>query len=235
MQTSSFDNFSDDWWNKDGSMRMLYSMNQTRLLFILERLSNRYGKQILKNLKNKKILDLGCGGGFLSESLATIGADITAIDSSKKLIQAAKERAKKKNLNIDYKSIGIKEIRKKKIKYDIVISLEVIEHVADYKSFLKDIFLSTKKNGLVIISTINRNYLSYLTTILLAEKIFRLVPNGVHDWNMYIKPEEILNVSKTFKFKLDKSTGMFPIPFYKNFQWIRTKNLNVNYIISLKN
>ena len=107
--------------------------------------------------------------------------------------------------------------------------------MADYKSFLKDIFLSTKKNGLVIISTINRNYLSYLTTILLAEKIFRLVPNGVHDWNMYIKPEEILNVSKTFKFKLDKSTGMFPIPFYKNFQWIRTKNLNVNYIISLKN
>ena len=237
MKQSIFDKISSKWWDKEGPMKMLHTMHETRMLFIKERILNKY--QELGNLKNifkkKKILDLGCGGGILSESLAEEGADLIAIDQSKKLINEAIKRAKSKNLKINYQCTSIKNLKEKNTKFDIIICLEVIEHVEDYKNFLKFTFECLKKNGIIIFSTINRNCLSYISTIFLAEKVLKLVPNKTHDWNMYIKPEEILKLSNQKNFKLDKIKGLLAIPTLNGFKWIRTNNTKNNYIISIIN
>ena len=237
MQQSNFDNYSYDWWEKKGSMKMLHSMHETRMLFILERIKNRYHahNNLETILKNKTILDLGCGGGILSESLCNKGANVTAIDSSQKLIKIAKERAKQKKMNIDYQVSNIEKLAKKGKKFDVIISLEVIEHVTDYKKYLKNIFDSINPKGLLILSTINRNYFSYLSTIFFAEKILKLVPKGIHDWKAYVKPEEILEAGNINKFVLDKICGLSPFPTLKGIEWIRTHTTIANYIISLKN
>lgn len=237
MQQSNFDDFAKDWWDSNGSMRMLHSMHKTRMLFILERIKNRFKNfSDLKTIfKNKTVLDLGCGGGLLAESLCQKEANVVAIDSSLDLIKMANKRAEKKGLKIDYQNITIETLIKKQLKFDIVISLEVIEHVEDYKKFLQDIFHVLKPKGLIILSTINRNYFSYITTILFAEKILKLVPDGVHDWKYYVKPIEVLEVGKKSNIILDKISGLTPIPSLNGFQWIRTNNSYGNYIISLKN
>ena len=237
MQQSNFDDLSQDWWKNDGPMKLLHSMNKTRMLFIQERLLNRY--KPLKNIQNiflkKKLLDLGCGGGILSESLAKKGAKVTALDTSRSLIKVAQKRAIEKKLTINYQVGEISSLKNKKNKFDIIISLEVIEHVANYKIFLEDIFSCLSKNGIIIISTINRNLFSYISTILVAEKIFNLVPSGTHDWNKYIKPNEIIEYAEKHNYLLDKKTGLLPIPSAKNFNWIRTGSTCNNYILSLIN
>ncbi len=237
MQQSNFDDLSQDWWKNDGPMKLLHSMNKTRMLFIQERLLNRY--KPLKNIQNiflkKKLLDLGCGGGILSESLAKKGAKVTALDTSRSLIKLAQKRALEKKLTINYQVGEISSLKNKKNKFDIIISLEVIEHVANYKIFLEDIFSCLSKNGIIIISTINRNFFSYISTILVAEKILNLVPPGTHDWNKYIKPNEIIEYAEKHNYLLDKKSGLLPIPSVKNFNWIRTSSTCTNYILSLIN
>ena len=237
MQQSNFDSFSNEWWNDEGPIKLLHSMNKTRLLFIQERVLNRYDSlgSLETIFKKKKILDLGCGGGILSESLAKKGAYITACDTSSSLIKVAKKRAASQKLNINYKVGGIELFKKKSIKYDIIISLEVIEHVTNYKDFLLNINSCLNKNGLIILSTINRNTISYLTTILIAERILKLVPNGTHNWNKYIKPNEITEFYEKYNLRLDKKVGLFPIPFGSNFKWIRTSSVSSNYILSMVN
>ena len=224
MKQSIFDKISSKWWDKEGPMKMLHTMHETRMLFIKERILNKYQElDNLKNIfKNKKILDLGCGGGILSESLAEEGAELIAIDQSKKLINEAKKRAKLKNFKINYQCKSIKNLKEKKMKFDIIICLEVIEHVEDYKNFLKFTFECLKKNGIIIFSTINRNCLSYISTIFLAEKVLKLVPNKTHDWNMYIKPEEILKLSNQKNFKLNYIVTFI---FIFHIKWILLSNI----------
>ncbi len=237
MQQSNFDNLSNEWWNDDGPLKLLHSMNQTRMLFIQERILSRYKSfNCLESVfKKKSILDLGCGGGILSESLAKKGARVTSFDTSSALIKVAKKRASNQNLKISYKVGSIDSLKKKSIKFDIIISLEVIEHVKDYKSFLLDISSCLNKNGLIILSTINRNLISYFTTIFMAEKVLRLVPTGTHDWNKYITPDEITKFYEQYNLKLDRKVGLFPIPCGKNFKWIRTSKISSNYILSIIN
>ena len=235
MKESIFDKISSEWWDKNGPMKMLHSMNETRMLFIKERIINKYQEvgTLREILEKKAILDLGCGGGILSEALAEEGANVKAIDQSTKLINEAKKRAKSKKLKIDYQCQSIKSLKEKSIKFDVILCMEVIEHVKDFRSFIKLAFECLKKDGIIIFSTINKSFLSYLTTIFLAEKILKLVPSKTHDWDMYVKPEDILEVAKTFKFKLDKIKGMTAIPSLQGFKWIRTNNTKANYIISI--
>ena len=237
MQQSYFDKFSSGWWDKEGPMKMLHSMNETRMLFIQERILNRYQNlgSIDNIFKRKSILDLGCGGGILSEELGGKGASVKAIDKSKKLINIAKKRAKEKGLNIDYECTDIEKIYKSGLKFDIIICLEVVEHVDNLEIFLVNAYKSLKKNGLIIFSTINRSSISFLTTILIAENILKIVPKKTHNWNKYVKPEEIIESAKTHKLYLDKLNGLLPFPSLSGFKWLRIKNTKANYILSLKN
>ncbi len=235
MKESIFDKISTEWWDKNGPMKMLHSMNETRMLFIKERIIHKYQKvgNLKEILKKKTILDLGCGGGILSEALAIEGANIMAIDKSTKLINEAKKRAKSKKLKIDYQCKSINSLKVKGTKFDIILCMEVVEHVKDFRSFINLAFGCLKKDGIIMFSTINKSFLSYFTTIFLAEKILRLVPSKTHDWDMYIKPNEILEVAKKFKFKLDKVIGLAAIPSLQGFNWIRINNTKANYIISI--
>lgn len=237
MQQSNFDKHSSDWWEKDGSMRMLHAMNKTRILFIKERILNRFqnGGNLKKIFNKKTILDLGCGGGILSEALAREGAKIKAIDQSIRLIETAKKRLIKSKLNINYECTDIKKIYKKGIKFDVILCLEVIEHVKNFEEFIDYSFKCLNKNGLIVFSTINRNKISYLTTILIAEKILNLVPKNTHSWAKYIKPKEITELAQKADLTLDKLQGLFPFPTLSGFNWIRIKSPKVNYIISFKN
>jgi len=237
LKESIFDKISSEWWDKNGPMKLLHSMNETRMLFIKERIINKYQKlgSLKEILEKKLILDLGCGGGILSETLAEEGANILAIDQSKKLINEAKKRAKSKKLKIDYQCQSIKDLKGKRAKFDIILCMEVVEHVEDYKSFIKLAFECLKRDGIIIFSTINKSFLSYFTTILLAEKVLKLVPAKTHNWDMYVKPEEILKVADTFRFKLDKIKGLAAIPSLQGFKWIRINNTKANYIISIIN
>ena len=142
---------------------------------------------------------------------------------------------KKKNLHIDYNVGNLKKIISMKKKYDIIISLEVIEHVPNYILFLKSIFKILNKNGIIIISTINRNFISYFFTIFIAENLLKLVPKGTHDWNYYLKPAEIIKIAKNSNLRLDKLVGLFPLPSIGSLKWIRIKNYKSNYILSLTN
>ena len=237
MKESIFDKMSTEWWDKNGPMKMLHSMNETRMLFIKERIINKYQKlgSLQEIFKKKLILDLGCGGGILSEALAKEGANILAIDQSKKLINEAKKRVKSEKLKIDYQCQSIKNLKQKRVKFDIILCMEVIEHVQDYRGFIKLAFECLKKDGIIIFSTINKSILSYFTTIFLAEKILKLVPPKTHDWNMYVKPEQILKVAEKFNFRLDKIKGLAAIPSFQGFKWIRINNTKANYIISIIN
>ena len=237
MKESIFDKISKEWWDKNGPMKMLHSMNETRILFIKERIINKYHKvgNYKAILEKKTMLDLGCGGGILSETLAADGANILAIDQSKKLINEAKKRAKSKNLKIDYRCQSIESLNQKGTKFDIILCLEVIEHVKDYRNFINLTFKCLKRDGIIIFSTINKSILSYITTIFLAEKILRIVPSKTHDWDMYIKPEEIVELAEVFKFKLDKIIGLTAVPCLHGFKWIRTNNTKANYIVSFIN
>ncbi len=237
MKESIFDKISSEWWDKEGPMKMLHSMNETRMLFIKERIINKYQKEgsFKEVLEKKTILDLGCGGGILSETLAEEGANILAIDQSKKLINHAKKRARSRKLKIDYQCKSIKSLRNKNAKFDIILCMEVVEHVKDFRSFIKLAFKCLKSDGIIIFSTINKSFLSYITTIFLAENILKIVPPKTHDWNMYVEPEEILKVANTFKLKLDKIRGLAAIPTLKGYKWIRINNTKVNYIVSIIN
>ena len=237
MKESIFDKMSSKWWDKNGPMKMLHSMHETRMLFIKERIINRYQKigNYKDILKKKKVLDLGCGGGILSETLAEEGANVLAIDLSKKLISEAMKRAKLKKLKINYKCQSIKNLKDSSAKFDIILCMEVVEHVKDYKNFIKSAFECLKKDGIIIISTINKSIISYITTIFLAEKVFSLVPSKTHNWDMYVTPEEILKIARANRLTLDKIKGLLPIPSLLGFKWIRVNNTKANYIISIIN
>ena len=192
----------------------------------------------MSDLENKNIIVTGASGGIgnsIIKRLNEEGANILAIDQSKKLINEAKKRAKSKKLKIDYQCQSIKNLKGKRAKFDIILCMEVIEHVQDYRSFIKLAFECLKKDGIIIFSTINKSFLSYFTTIFLAEKVLKLVPSKTHDWDMYVKPEEILEVAETFSFKLDKIKGLAAIPSLQGFKWIRINNTKANYIISITN
>ena len=167
MKESIFDKMSLEWWDKNGPMKMLHSMNETRMLFIKERIINKYQKlgSFKEILEKKLIIDLGCGGGILSETLAEEGANILAIDQSKKLINEAKKRAKSKKLKIDYQCQSIKSLKGKRAKFDIILCMEVIEHIKDYRSFIKLAFQCLKKTSyfLTIIMTCLKTCFDLLT------------------------------------------------------------------------
>ena len=176
-----FKQLSDEWWNENGKFKILHQIKRHRMTYILDQINNR-------NIKNLKILDVGCGGGIICEPLARLGAKVTGIDFVPNNIKAAKIHSKKNKLKINY---IYKDIEKSKLdaKFDIILMFEVLEHLDNWKKTIKNIKKNLNQDGLVIISTINRNLISKLFAINLAENILNWIPKGTHDYNKLIKPE----------------------------------------------
>ena len=214
-----FNQLSDEWWNENGKFKILHQIKSHRMAYILDQINNR-------NIKNLKILDVGCGGGIICEPLARLGAKVTGIDFVPNNIKAAKIHSKKNKLKIKYIN---KDIEKSKLdeKFDIILMFEVLEHLDNWKKTIKNIKKNLNKNGLIIISTINRNLLSKLFAINIAENILHWIPKGTHDYNKLIKPEELKKILLKEKFNFNNIKGLVFNPL--NREWKLSKNYMINY------
>ena len=214
-----FNQLSDEWWKENGKFKILHQIKSHRMSYILDQINNR-------NIRNLKILDVGCGGGIICEPLTRLGAKVTGIDFAPNNIIAAKIHSKKNKLKINYIN---KDIEKSELdeKFDIILMFEVLEHLDNWKKTIKNIKKNLNKNGLIIISTINRNLLSKLFAINIAENIINWIPKGTHDYNKLIKPEELKRILLKEKFNFNNIKGLVFNPL--NREWKLSTNYMINY------
>ena len=217
-QESHFDEFAYDWWNKSGYYKLLHRLNPIRLKYILSRC----------NLNGKKVLDIGCGGGILSEELCKHGAKVTGIDSSSKSISIAEQHAKQNNYDIKYINKSIFEITDLDI-YDFVICFEMIEHISEPNDLIKKIKEhSSKKSGLFL-STINRNLKSFILAKIMAEYVLNYVPKGTHQYAKFITPYELTTMLENNNYKLNDISGLNFNPLDESFHL--SSNTDINYFL----
>ena len=231
-EIQKFSDLADEWWDVKGKFKPLHMFNPIRLEYIIEKIKHHFQINDKNNfLNNLSILDIGCGGGLISEPLARLGGVVTGIDASEKNIKVAQLHSEKNNLNIRYINKSPDEFKEFE-KFDIILNLEVVEHVEDVNLYLKSCYKLLKKDGIMFTATLNRTFTSYLKAIIGAEYILRWLPIGTHDWNKFIKPEELEKYLIEKKFKTLDIKGLEFNPI--NSKWKRSDNLSVNYIICSK-
>ena len=247
MNTSTFNNekdpfaqLSDDWWDIDGKFQSLHKFTDIRIRYI-NRVVSKYKKiDKIYSLNKLKCLDIGCGGGLLSERISRLGASVTGIDVTKRSIEIAKTHALNSGLNINYVNTDISSFIKNNSpkQFDLIIASEVIEHLDNRSLFFKEISKLLKNKGILIITTINKTVLSLLFAKFMAENILKILPKGIHDFEKFVSPNTLIAESKPYKIHLNEIVGFKPIigisskfqPIIKDFKF--TNFLNVNYGIS---
>ena len=230
-EIQKFSKLADEWWDVNGKFKPLHMFNPIRIEYITESIKNYYKLEKSKNnfLHGLNILDIGCGGGLISEPMARLGANVTGIDASEKNINVAKLHSKKSGLKINYLNTSPENLTDYE-KFDIILNLEVVEHVEDVSLYIRSCNKLLKKNGLMFTATLNRSFTSYVKAIIGAEYILRWLPIGTHDWNKFIKPEELERLLFKEKFQTLNITGLKFTPLLN--KWKKSKDLSVNYIIS---
>ena len=233
-EIEKFSKMADEWWDVNGKFKPLHMFNPIRIEYILKMVKKHFklDKDISNPLKNLKILDIGCGGGLISEPLSRLGAEVTGIDASEKNIKIASLHAKKNNLKIRYLNLSPEKFNEKD--FDVVLNLEIVEHVDNIDLYLKSCQRLLKKDCLMFTATLNRTFISYIKAIIGAEYILRWLPIGTHDWNKFVKPEELEKKLNKLNFNTLDISGMSFNPI-KN-KWKQSSDLSVNYIfLSKKN
>ena len=227
-EIEKFTKIAEEWWDPNGKFKPLHKFNPIRISYIKENIIKTFKiNQKKLPLKNVKILDIGCGGGLLSEPMCRLGADVTAIDASKKNINVAKLHSKKNNLKIKYICTSPEKLKIKN-KFDVILNMEIVEHVEDVNFFLKSCSNLLKKNGIMFVATLNKTLKSYMFAIVGAEYILRWLPIGTHEWEKFIKPDELISILKKNNFELDQIDGMkFNLIMDR---WIISKDKSINYI-----
>ena len=232
-EIQKFSDLADEWWDVNGKFKPLHMFNPIRIEYITEKIKQEFNLINRNNnfLKDLKILDIGCGGGLISEPLARLGGEVTGIDASEKNIKVAKLHSKKNNLNINYLNKSPEQLNNSE-KFDIVLNLEVVEHVENVDLYIKSCSNLLKKNGIMFTATLNRTIVSYIKAIVGAEYILRWLPIGTHDWNKFIKPEELEKKLSLANFCTVDVKGLEFNPLFN--KWKQSDNLSVNYIICSK-
>ena len=232
QEIKKFSDMADEWWSPTGKFKPLHQFNPCRISFLREKIIAHFklDNKSLKPFSNLKIIDIGCGGGLISEPFARMGANVVGIDASKKNIQVAKIHASKSELNIDYRNTSTEElIAQNQEKFDVVFALEVIEHVADVNQFISHCSQLLKDDGILFIATLNRTVKSLLMAKIGAEYILRWLPIGTHDWRKFLKPSEIVNCANSFNLNLQEASG-FSFNILKTEWKADSKDLDVNYM-----
>jgi len=208
-EIEKFSKIAEEWWDPDGKFKPLHKFNPIRISYIKENIINTLKLKNNQNkpLRNIKILDIGCGGGLLSEPMTRLGADVIGIDASDRNINVAKLHAKKNHLNIKYLCTSPENLNIKN-KFDVILNMEIIEHVENVDFFLESCSKLLKKNGLMFVATINKTLKSYLFAIVGAEYVLKWLPIGTHDWEKFVKPENLVKILKKYDLKLDSLDGM---------------------------
>ena len=227
-EIEKFSKIAEEWWNPEGKFKPLHKFNPIRISYIKNNIISTFKlKNKKRPLEGTKILDIGCGGGLLSEPMCRLGANVTGIDASKKNIDIAKLHAKKGNLNINYVCSSPEKMDSNK-KFDVILNMEIIEHVEDVNIFIESCSTLLKKNGIMFVATLNKTLKSYIFAILGAEYIMRWLPIGTHEWEKFVKPEELINISNKKKLTLKKLDGMkFNL---LTDEWKLSSDKSINYI-----
>lgn len=219
-----FNNLAHAWWNLDGEFKTLHHINPTRIEFI-----SRFIK-----LEQKHVIDVGCGGGILSESMANLGAHVTGIDLAPQSIEVAKLHLYETNLKVDYRCVDIADIADSAVKhnklFDIVTNMEMLEHVPNPELIIQDCARLLKTGGYAFFSTLNRNIKSYTLSILLGEYVCNLIPRGTHDYQKFIKPSELREMLSKYNLQILDIKGLSYNPLNHTSKIIN--DVSVNYMIA---
>lgn len=230
-EVERFSRIADEWWDEHGKFKPLHSMNPLRLTYIRNRIASHYGRNIEQPtpLAGISLLDIGCGGGLLCEPLARLGAEVTGIDASEKNIRVAALHAEQAGVSgVTYRCTTAEQLT---TQYDVVLAMEVIEHVADVSAFLHAITQATKPGGIIFLSTLNRTVKSYAMAIVGAEYILRWLPRGTHEWRKFLKPSELCASVRRAGLAVEHMAGAVYNPF--NNSWsLSEHDLDVNYLLT---
>ena len=227
-EIDKFSKMADEWWDPEGKFKPLHKFNPTRIKYLKENIIYNFKlKNKSKPLSGIKILDIGCGGGLLSEPMSRMGANVTGIDASDKNIKIAELHSKKNKLKINYLCSSPEKLKIKK-KFDVILNMEIVEHVEDIDFFLKSCSKLLKKNGLMFVATINKTLKSYIFAIVGAEYVLRWLPIGTHEWEKFVKPEDLKKILMKYDLSLNKLEGM-NFNIIKD-EWSISRDLSVNYI-----
>jgi 2-polyprenyl-6-hydroxyphenyl methylase/3-demethylubiquinone-9 3-methyltransferase len=227
-EIEKFSKIAEEWWNPNGKFKPLHKFNPIRISYIKENIIKTFKLNHEKTpLKNIKILDIGCGGGLLSEPICRLGAKVTGIDASEKNIEIAKLHAKKNNLKINYVCTSPEKLQIKS-HFDVILNMEIVEHVENVNFFLESCSKLLKKNGIMFVATLNKTLKSYIFAIVGAEYVLRWLPVGTHEWEKFVKPEDLISIQKDNNLIVEKVDGMkFNILTDK---WKVSDDKSVNYI-----
>ena len=234
-EIEKFSKLAKEWWNPQGKFQPLHLFNPARIKFIKKKLIEHFkiDPNNQKPLEKLKILDIGSGGGLLCEPLNRLGAEITGIDASKNNVEVAKLHAKEMNLNIQYIHSSPENMNLKN-EFDVILNMEVVEHVADVEMFMEKCSKLIKKNGIMFVATINKNLKSYLFAIIGAEYILRWLPINTHSWDKFLTPQNLEKIATKNNFLADETIGI-KYNIFSNI-WYRSTDISVNYISTfLKN
>ena len=227
-EIEKFSKMATEWWSPNGKFKPLHKFNPIRIKYIKENIISSFKlKNNNKPLEKINILDIGCSGGLLSEPMTRLGAKVTGIDASYKNIQIAKLHAKKSKLNINYLCSSPEKIKVKK-KFDVILNMEIIEHVEDINFFIKSCSKLLKKDGLMFVATLNKTFKSYVFAIIGAEYVLKWLPIGTHDWEKFVKPDDLKKILSENNLKLEKLDGM-NFNIIKD-EWSISRDTSVNYI-----
>ncbi len=232
QEVAYYDRLADQWWDREGMFWPLHRLNELRVAYLRDEICRHYGRpsDTNKPLEGLDILDIGCGGGILSESMAALGASVHGIDVVEKNIQVACRHNAASGLPADYEYVTVEEVANRERRYDVVLNMEVVEHVADLPSFLDACSALVKPGGITFIATINRNPLSWLFAIVGAEYILRWLPRGTHQWRRFVKPRELEKLLATNGLVVRDRRGVQVNPLNRKFSL--SNRLSVNYMLS---
>jgi len=234
IDTQEIDNFSKDaanWWDENGPFKPLHRLNPVRISYIKKQVCQHFARdeKSLKSLEKLSVLDVGCGGGLVCEPLTRLGANVTGADADPIAIETAKDHAKNSGLKINYQNKPAEEIKKQ---FDVVLALEIIEHVQNPEEFVQNISKLVKPGGIAIFSTLNRNPKSFLFGIVAAEYLLRWVPRGTHNWKKFIRPSELVKMTRPTGLEPHDITGLVFNPLLNEFA-LSKNDLDVNYLLSV--
>ncbi|MDI3561192.1 bifunctional 2-polyprenyl-6-hydroxyphenol methylase/3-demethylubiquinol 3-O-methyltransferase UbiG [Bradyrhizobium sp. Arg816] len=229
-EIAKFSKLSAEWWDPNGKMAPLHRINPLRLGYIRDAACRKFERNVrsLNCLGGLRVLDIGCGAGLLCEPLSRLGAQVIGVDPSVSNIAAAKLHADKSHLSIDYRCTTVEEIDPRE-RFDIVLAMEVVEHVVDVGVFLKRCAAMLKPNGLMVVSTLNRNWKSFALAIVGAEYVLRWLPRGTHEWNKFVTPDELAKYLLDNRLVITEQTGVVYSPFAD--KWTLSSDMDVNYMV----
>ncbi|MBX3503468.1 MAG: bifunctional 2-polyprenyl-6-hydroxyphenol methylase/3-demethylubiquinol 3-O-methyltransferase UbiG [Alphaproteobacteria bacterium] len=236
-EVERFSRIAEEWWDEGGKFAPLHRLNPARIGFIRDRVAGHFGRDPLDfgekgtgPLHGLRILDIGCGGGLVCEPMARLGAEVTGIDASERNVGVARLHAERMGLAVDYRAGTAEMLRDEGRQYDVVLALEIVEHVADVDLFIACCAALVKPGGVLILSTLNRTTKAFALAIIGAEYVMRWLPRGTHDWRKFLKPSEVARGLRAAGLSVEELAGIVYSPITGRWR-IDPRDLDVNYMM----